>query len=550
MKTTRKILSTLIALVMLLSSNASAREYAQRFWDVSKDHWAFEYIADLTERKVIRGYEDGSFRPEATVTRAEWAKMMVDAAGVQVSDNKVYWEDLRNHWANKYVNAASKYLTGYSDNLYRPDQAVTREDVTVALVKIRGYDTSDVDFTYLSDFTDIDSISNYAKAYVAVGVRENLIAGFSDKTFRGQDTLTRAEAATLMYRAFKHGNANKITESPTTPVSGNTIDYKEEYKSQAEPNRPASEVISNPDSTVLEEPEMPERKPYIVDTIAKAKISADSQYTWDNNDYIYYYSDSKIYRISISNKSTDEIFDAGSLSVDNDEMSLYDFAIKGIYFDINKDRLLITGKYETVNTSNEIKNLYLCEIIDGRCEVLTNNIGQCSFTNVGAISKVLNNGDIVASLGTSSYMYSYIIDGYTLEAKNMLCGAEAYDIHESGSTIQYVFSSLHIQEKRIIEANYDLASDTDTEIGKYPYSITLSDNGRVSLIRGNDGINISIYNYKGKKIKEMTSSDIEINDGNALNIYELLDKKFLTSDLNIIFYDESARSFRILKSNV
>ena len=96
------------------------------------------------------------------------------------------------------------------DCTFRPDQAAVREDVTLSMVKLKGYDVSNVDYSYLSQFTDTNSISNSLKAYVAVAVEKDLISGFDDGTFRGQDTLTRAEAATLLWRAFQYGNDNKV----------------------------------------------------------------------------------------------------------------------------------------------------------------------------------------------------------------------------------------------------------------------------------------------------------------------------------------------------
>ena len=88
----KKFISLILSIVMILSVTAvfasgypetTTKSYPQKFWDVSKDHWAFEYIAELTNRGVISGYNDGSFKPNRTVTRAEWAKIMVGAAGMK-----------------------------------------------------------------------------------------------------------------------------------------------------------------------------------------------------------------------------------------------------------------------------------------------------------------------------------------------------------------------------------------------------------------------------------------------------------------------------------
>ena len=227
----KKVITTLLATAMLMSNTAFAKDYPQNFWDVSKDHWAFEYIADLADRGVIDGYDDGSFKPERTVSRAEWAKIMVDAAGVTVNDDSIYFSDMSNHWANKYVNAAMNYLTGYADGSYRPDQTAVREDVTVAMVKLKGYDMSEVDYSVLHNFTDNDSISSYAKAYVAMAISKDLINGFDDNTFRGQDTLTRAEAATLLYRAFQKGSEDKVTDLSSV-ASKKTLKQNNTHKIQ------------------------------------------------------------------------------------------------------------------------------------------------------------------------------------------------------------------------------------------------------------------------------------------------------------------------------
>ena len=91
----KKLIAAMLAAgTMLTAGTVFAKDYQQKFWDLPKSHWAFEYVADLADRGVINGYEDGSFKPEKTVSRAEWAKIMVDAAGLTVNDNSVNFIDL------------------------------------------------------------------------------------------------------------------------------------------------------------------------------------------------------------------------------------------------------------------------------------------------------------------------------------------------------------------------------------------------------------------------------------------------------------------------
>ena len=63
-------------------ANAPDKVYRQIFTDVPKDHWAFSYISEMSERGVLSGYPDGKFYPESQVTRAEFAKIMTTAAGL------------------------------------------------------------------------------------------------------------------------------------------------------------------------------------------------------------------------------------------------------------------------------------------------------------------------------------------------------------------------------------------------------------------------------------------------------------------------------------
>ena len=144
----KKIIAVTLSAVTACSSFAAfAADHgdgAENFSDVPSTHWAFDYIGEMTRREVISGYPDGRFMPENQVTRAEFAKIMVCAAGLQVpstvqtSFTDVYTGD----WYCPYIEAAKDYLTGYSTEagmVYRPTSPAVREDIAAALVKLKGY---------------------------------------------------------------------------------------------------------------------------------------------------------------------------------------------------------------------------------------------------------------------------------------------------------------------------------------------------------------------------------------------------------------------------
>lgn len=238
MKKTASIILTII--MFMLAIPVSAIEYGteyqdiptpqlqQKFSDVSKAHWAFEYIAEMANRGVISGYPDGTFLPENQVQRAEFAKIMVNAAGLRAVNNNVssFIDVYTSDWYCPYVETAKDYLAGYMTNsgmIYKPETPALREDIAVTLVKLKGYDISLADESILAMFTDTYSISDSAKSYVAVAVERGLISGYEDKTFRGKSTISRAEAATLLWRAFQYGNDPAVDTSPEEVVESSSV---------------------------------------------------------------------------------------------------------------------------------------------------------------------------------------------------------------------------------------------------------------------------------------------------------------------------------------
>lgn len=205
-------------------TNMPNKSYNQIFNDVPKTYWAFDYISEMNTRHVLSGYPNGYFYPDNYVTRGEFAKIMTLAAGMDVTDPTYsnYVDVTIDDWYCPYIETARYYLSGYSNGettFYLPNDNALREDIAVALVKLKGYSTTGFDLSILKAmFTDWQSISDGAQKYVATAVEKGLISGYEDGTFRGQDGVTRAETATLLWRAYQYGNGNKNFEQVTKEV--------------------------------------------------------------------------------------------------------------------------------------------------------------------------------------------------------------------------------------------------------------------------------------------------------------------------------------------
>jgi hypothetical protein len=186
--------------------NITAGNDTSEFKDVPKTYWAYEEIMGMVKAGILCGYPDGTFKPENPVTRAEFAKIMVLALKITLTNpEKETFVDLpRSHWAYQYVEPAKGYLTGYKTSAgmkFKPDENAVREDVAVALVKAKGYQNDEVNESEIYKiFRDADKISPALRKYVLIAQKRGLINGYPDGTFGPQKTLTRAEAAKLLWQ--------------------------------------------------------------------------------------------------------------------------------------------------------------------------------------------------------------------------------------------------------------------------------------------------------------------------------------------------------------
>ena len=157
----KKTVSILIAVLMILTSsfNVFALSYGEEwnnydssdptvFTDVTYSHWAHDAIMNVYRKNWFKGYPDGSFRPDASITRAEAVKVFVvflgmDYESVDLSDMTYYDVDA-DEWYAPYIEAGKELFPVHTNiqgkTPFNPDMPVTREDTVYALVKALGCD--------------------------------------------------------------------------------------------------------------------------------------------------------------------------------------------------------------------------------------------------------------------------------------------------------------------------------------------------------------------------------------------------------------------------
>ena len=133
---TRAEVTTMFARLLTEQIEAD-KTYSSTFNDVAKDCWAANYIGYMQQFGIVTGYEDGSFRPDAPVTRAEFAAIASRFEKL-TQGSKSFTDVPDTHWAVRYINFAATrgWVTGYEDGTFKPEHSITRAEVAAVTCRL------------------------------------------------------------------------------------------------------------------------------------------------------------------------------------------------------------------------------------------------------------------------------------------------------------------------------------------------------------------------------------------------------------------------------
>ncbi|WP_374711842.1 tandem-95 repeat protein [Symbiobacterium terraclitae] len=183
--------------------------YENRFWDVPETHWAHEIVHEMAARQVLRGVTPTEFDPERPITRGQLAAILVRALKLGEDDRfaRIYNDISPFDAMAGEIGGAIRagMMTGYPDGTFRPDAPVTRQELAVVLSRMAGrldlagtLDREDAE--RLAMFADWGQIAPWAQDAVRFAVGEGLLKGRSADTFAPLELTTRAETATVIKR--------------------------------------------------------------------------------------------------------------------------------------------------------------------------------------------------------------------------------------------------------------------------------------------------------------------------------------------------------------
>lgn len=164
-------------------------------------HWAGDALELWHSRGILRGYEDGSLKPDGSITRAEFAALVNRTYGL-VDTKTVYFTDVYDDdWFKQDIEKAyaAGYLEGYPDGTVGPDRSITRQEATLVLARLKGLGKDAQDHP----FTDLSSIPQWSKWAVMACAAEGFVEGYDDGSFGPEAGITRAETITILDRMFQ-----------------------------------------------------------------------------------------------------------------------------------------------------------------------------------------------------------------------------------------------------------------------------------------------------------------------------------------------------------
>jgi S-layer homology domain len=224
--------STAIALGVSFAAPAlfSGPAIAQRtfFSDVSNSYWAKPFIERLAKEGVMNGYADGTFKPDQPVTRAQFAVILRSAFSEDpVRKNRTFKDVPAKHWAAAAISKAytTGFMSGYSDNTFRPNLNITKAQTLTFLANGLQLDVPNNVNKTLSVYRDANEISDSAQNAIAAATANKLVVNYPKISYLNpDDEMTRADVAALVYQALV--NQDKLS---ALPADSKTVAYIVNY---------------------------------------------------------------------------------------------------------------------------------------------------------------------------------------------------------------------------------------------------------------------------------------------------------------------------------
>lgn len=231
--------------ILPITCFANSSEKSLKFNDVSENYWGKNSIIKLADKGIVKGYSDGTFKPYKDITRGEFISLVNKSFGFSKKSSVKFKDVLSDSWCYDAISVAvgEGYTNGYPDGTFRPNAEMSRAEAATFLTRIFMKTNSEkvesrVDFK--------DNLPAWAKDSINYVVEKGYMKGYPDGTFQANKSITRAEVCSLIDNAEADIRDFRVKNSKTNEDINKKLekDKKENnvdgYKSSHSNNKSSS----------------------------------------------------------------------------------------------------------------------------------------------------------------------------------------------------------------------------------------------------------------------------------------------------------------------
>lgn len=211
----KKLLAAALTLALVLSLGTAVLADTPTLSDVHESDWFYTEVSAMIDAGYIDGYEDGAFRPGRDVSVAEFVTMTAKCLGIETGEEYGHWAgvQMRNAYDLGWLTEEDCAWSQFNDPVHRQ---LAAKILAVAL---------DLELTDEIPYSDYADVGQDYVPYVGAMCKAGLFDGFEDGTIRPGEILTRAQAATLIYRAAGQ-ELERVTTAPDGTPFASIVDLK------------------------------------------------------------------------------------------------------------------------------------------------------------------------------------------------------------------------------------------------------------------------------------------------------------------------------------
>ncbi|MFC3886466.1 S-layer homology domain-containing protein [Bacillus songklensis] len=172
-----------------------------QFRDIGSSYWAYDEIKNLAQDHIALGYEGSYFKPHEEITRADVAALLAKSLKLNMNNRTQNYKDVPSgHWAVGAINAlrSAGVMQGDQNGNFRPNEVLTRAQLSAVLVRAFELNSSSA----ATDFKDVSS-DHWAHDYIEKLSASGITTGYADQTFKPEDDVNRSQFAAFLYRGLE-----------------------------------------------------------------------------------------------------------------------------------------------------------------------------------------------------------------------------------------------------------------------------------------------------------------------------------------------------------